>query len=128
MGQQKVSPASVSTHQGGAFYNYYVKVTGHAPPASVQTSNFIYQAWKSGVKATALQGGSAPHPSSKNTQIAHPNSNHAPRTQVAHPNTPKAAPAKPKAPAKPAAKAPPKPAPKPAPPPKTKPKASGPRK
>ena len=78
---------NVTTQKGGAFYNYYVKVTGHPPPATVQTSNFLYQAWKGGVKATALQAGSGAHPSSKNTHIQHPNGNHTAKTGVAHPNT-----------------------------------------
>lgn len=102
---------SIQTHRGGPFYNYYVKVTGKKPPADVLTSNFLYQAWKSGVKATALQG-SQTHPSSKNNQIAHPNSNHA-QKQAVKPAAPKAAP-------KPAAKPAPKP---PAPKPKPKPPA-----
>jgi hypothetical protein len=125
MGQQAVSPAAVGTHKGGAFYNYYVKVTGHPPPATVQTSNFVYQAWKGGVSATGLQAKPTPHPSSKNTHIQHPNGNHAPKTGTSHPNKPAAttAPtAKPKTtptkPAPPARK----------PPAKTKAKPSGPRK
>jgi hypothetical protein len=77
MGAQPVSPSTVATHKGGPFYRYYVKVTGHAPPATVQASNFIYEAWKSGVSASALQASSRPHRSSKNTHIKHPNSDHA---------------------------------------------------
>jgi hypothetical protein len=145
VGQVAVSPSAVAstiqTHQGGPFYNYYVKVTGHPPPAAVQTSNFLYQAWKGGVSATALQAKPTAHPSApKQTQVAHPNGNHAAQTQVAHPNTTRAttAPA-PKPAAKPAPKPapkpppppppPPKPAPKPKPPPPPpKPKASGKRK
>jgi len=88
IGTQAVSPATVATHAGGGFYNYYVKVTGHPPPASVQTSNFIYQAWRSGVGASGLQATPHPHPSSQNTHIQHPNGNHTPQTGVAHPNTP----------------------------------------
>ena len=131
IGTQAVSPATVATHAGGGFYNYYVKMTGHPPPATVQTSNFVYQAWKGGVKATALQASPSPHPSSKNTQIQHPNGNHAPQTGVSHPNKPAATTA-PTRPAAPAPKPPPKPTkpvppPKP-PPPKTKAKPSGPRK
>jgi hypothetical protein len=126
IGTQPVSPAAISTHKGGPFYNYYVKVTGRPPPASVQTSNFLYQAWKTGVKATALQAKPSPHPSSRNTHIAHPNGNHQQKAGTQHPNasSSRTAPApKPKPPpAKP-------PAPKPKPPkPKTKAKASGPRK
>lgn len=39
---------SITTHQGGPFYNFYVAVTGHAPPTTVSTSNLIYAAWKAG--------------------------------------------------------------------------------
>jgi hypothetical protein len=113
---------AIQTHKGGPFYTYYVKVTGKPPPRSVQASNFVYSAWKSGVKASALQTASKPHPSSKNTQVAHPN--------PAHTQQPHAKPTPPKPPPKPAEKPkPPPPAPKPPPPkppPKsTKPKASG---
>lgn len=78
-GQQQINrqmTAQIQTHPGGAFYKYYVNVTGHKPPAAVQVNNFVYQAWKSGVKATALQK-NPPHPSApKNTHIAHPNPTH----------------------------------------------------
>jgi len=130
MGQTPVSPSnvasSISTRKGGAFYRYYVTVTGKAPPASVQTSNFIYQAWKGGVKASAIAPAKA-HPSApRQTNVAHPNGNHKPQNHVAHPNTAaaKTAPA-------PTTKAtaPKKPAPPPKkPPPKTKSKPSGKRK
>ena len=130
-GVQKINraqTASIQTHKNGPFYNYYVKVTGHAPPKTVQTSNFIYGAWKSGVKAAALQTASKPHPSAKNNHVAHPNPAH---KQQSHTK-----PAAPKPPPKPAAKPkppPPKAKPKPAPPkppprPAPKPKVSGRRK
>jgi hypothetical protein len=115
----RAQTAAIQTHRGGPFYNYYVKVTGKRPPGSVLTSNFVYQAWKSGVKATALEG-SKTHPSAKNNQVAHPNPTHQQKAAV-KPQTPKAAPrpaAKP-APA-PVRRAAPKPPPKP-----SKPKASG---
>ena len=130
MGAKPASPSAVataiSTHKGGAFYNYYVKVTGGPPPASVNASNWIYRAWQQGVKPARIATKPTPHPSSKNTNIGNPNNSHQPQTEVAHPNTP----ARPVAPPpKPAAKAPPKPPPKPPPPPpKTKPKASGKKK
>lgn len=54
-GQKKASP-SIATHKGGSFYNYYKQVTGKAPPARVAVSDFIYQAWTHGIKATALAG------------------------------------------------------------------------
>jgi hypothetical protein len=130
IGTTPVSQAHISTHKGGPFYNYYVRVTGKAPPASVATSNFIYEAWKSGVKATALAPKKpAKHPSSNNTHVAHPNGNHEQKAGTTHPNHPAAstAPAR-----KPTPPAPTKPAPKQTakkpPPPKTKPKASAPRK
>jgi len=107
---------TVATHRGGPFFNYYKRVTGKAPPRTVQASNFVYQAWKSGVKATALN----PHPSSQNQHVAHPNGNHQQQQHVK--------PQAPKPPPKPAAKPAPKPAARvaPKPPPKpTKPKASG---
>ena len=128
-GQQQLNraqTASIQTHKNGPFYNYYVKVTGHKPPATVRTSNFVYEAWKSGVKATALQAKSKPHPSApKNHQIAHPNPSHKQQTHTK--------PAKPKPAPKPAQKpsmsrpAPAKPAPKP-PPKSVKAKPSGKRR
>ena len=106
--------ATVATHKGGPLYKYYKAVTGKAPPANLSASNFIYQAWKSGVKASAITP-AKPHPSSKNTQVAHPNGNHAQQTHTAPATQHKTA-------TKPAKKAPVKP------PAKTKPKASGTRK
>lgn len=47
--------AKITTHPSGAFYKYYTKVTGHAPPTTLNTTNLIYQMWKSGVKATAAK-------------------------------------------------------------------------
>lgn len=71
---------TVTAHKGGAFYKYYVKVTGKRPPTSVQVSNFVYQAWKSGVSVTALQKKPpAHHAGTKNTSVAHPNPGHQPR-------------------------------------------------
>jgi len=121
----RAQTATAQTHKGGPFYNYYVKVTGKKPPARVLTSNFVYQAWKGGVKASALQA-KPTHPSSKNTHVAHPNPTHAQKPAVKPqppkpPPKPAAKPAAPKPPApKPAAKVAPKPPPKP-----SKPKASG---
>lgn len=86
-GQTKIDralTATIGTKKGGAFYKYYVKVTGHAPPARVSASNFVYQAWKSGVKATALAKPTA-HPSSKNTHIQHPNGGHQVMGHIARP-------------------------------------------
>lgn len=114
----RAAVGSIQTHKGGPFYNYYVKVTGKKPPATVRTSNFVYSAWKAGVKATALR--SLTHPSSKNTQIAHPGHNAKPTVKPQPPKPP------PKPATKPAAKSvtKPKTAPKPLPKP-SKPKASG---
>jgi hypothetical protein len=100
----RAAHATVTTHKNGAFYDYYKRITGKAPPAHVATSNFVYQAWKNGVKASALAP-PAKHPSSKNTQIAHPNGNHAAQTgnhkQAAKPKAPPhSAPPKKKAKAK----------------------------
>jgi hypothetical protein len=79
--------ATVTTHRGGAFYNYYTRVTGHAPPATVQASNWIYSAWRQGVGASRIATPQT-HPSaSHQTHVAHPNGNHQAQTQVAHPNT-----------------------------------------
>jgi hypothetical protein len=109
---------TIKTNRGGPFYDYYRKVTGKAPPRTVAASNFIYQAWKAGVKATALQAPNG-HPSSKNKQIQHPNPSHTQRPAV-KPAAPKPAPkpaAKPAAPRpapRPAARVAPKPPPKPA--------------
>lgn len=74
----RAEAATVTTHVGGPFYNYYKQVTGKAPPAKVQASNFVYQAWKSGVKAAALKPAQpAAHPSApKQTKVAHPNPTH----------------------------------------------------
>jgi len=116
----RAQTATAQTHKGGPFYNYYVKVTGKKPPARILTSNFVYQAWKGGVKASALQARPT-HPSSKNTHVAHPNPGHQPKPAV-KPQTPKPPPKpghKPAAP-KPAARVAPKPPPRP-----TKPKTSG---
>lgn len=107
-GQQQINrqvTARIQTHPGGAFYNYYVKVTGHKPPSTVQANNFIYSAWKSGVKATALQHNPA-HPSApKNTHIAHPNPTHIQSSHwkpaTAPPKTVAKQVSKPKAPPKP---------------------------
>ena len=114
--------ATVPTHQGGTFYAYYKRVTGHAPPARVQVNNAIYRSWKAGIKASALQK-NPPHKSApKQTHVQHPNPNHKPQTHVQHPNPPRPPHTAPKPP-------PPRrpPAPKP-PPPKTKTKVSGRRK
>lgn len=71
---------TVHTKPGGGFYKYYVKVTGKAPPATVSTTNFIYEAWKSGVKATAIAAprrssatGTQNHAGANNQHVAHPN-------------------------------------------------------
>jgi hypothetical protein len=105
-GQQAIDRtihATIQTHAGGPFYSYYKTVTGKAPPATIAASNFVYQAWKNGVKATALNP-KLTHPSApKQTQIQHPNANHTPQ-QVAGKNkkplpvpkpTPKPSPPKP---------------------------------
>jgi hypothetical protein len=125
----RAQTASIQTHKGGPFYNYYVKVTGKKPPRSVLTSNFVYEAWKNGVKASALQA-PKPHPSSRNTQVAHPNPSHT--QQPAHkPTAPKPPPKPAQTPSKPAPKPPALAKPKPKPPPPkppprpSKPKASG---
>lgn len=44
----------ITTHKGGPFYKWYVKVTGHAPPATVSTSNPLYALWKAGAKANQV--------------------------------------------------------------------------
>lgn len=82
-----------ATKKGGAFYNYYKKVTGHAPPASVSTSSLIYELWKAGVSAVKARGllgngatnpnkaitkGGKPQPVKGHTFIQHPNVNHTP--------------------------------------------------
>jgi hypothetical protein len=123
-GVQKINraqTATIQTHRGGAFYNYYVKITGHAPPATVSANSFLWQAYKSGVKASALQK-QPTHPSSKNKQIAHPNGNHTqqPHTKPATHHAPAPKPRQqPKLTPKPRTPAPVKPRPK------TKPKPSG---
>lgn len=88
-GVQKINrqqSATVTTHVGGPFYNYYKQVTGKAPPARVQASNFIYQAWKAGVRAAALKPAQpAAHPSAPaQTKVAHPNPTHTQQTNVSH--------------------------------------------
>jgi hypothetical protein len=101
-GQQKIDRSQThATTKGGAFYKYYLKVTGKPPPANIATSNFIYQGYLSGVSATGLKN--VVHPSSKNTHVAHPNGNHQQQNHV-------------------------KPAPTKPPPKTTKPKPSGTRK
>jgi hypothetical protein len=104
---------TIKTNRGGPFYDYYRKVTGKAPPARVSASSFIYQAWKAGVKATALQAPNG-HPSSKNKQIQHPNPTHTQRPAV-KPAAPKPAPKPAAKPAPVARRVAPKPAPRPAP-------------
>lgn len=83
-GVQKVDRTQyVNTHKGGAFYNYYTKVTGKPPPARLSASDFVYQSWKSGVNLLKLQK-TPTHPSApKQTQIAHPNANHTQQSNVA---------------------------------------------
>jgi hypothetical protein len=66
-----------AVHRGGPFWHYYKRVTGHAPPAHIAVTNWIYQAWKQGVNASRLHQA---HPSSKNRHVAHPNGNHQPKT------------------------------------------------
>jgi hypothetical protein len=117
-GQQAYNRAqaaqTIQTHKGGPFYNYYVRLTGHPPPASVNVNNAVYQMWKQGVKISGVNASSKPHPSApKQTQVAHPNGNHSQQSAV-----------KPKTtqPTRPAATAPPKVTPAK---PKTKPKPSG---
>jgi hypothetical protein len=68
---------TVPLHRGGPLYNYYKRVTGKTPPARLATTNFIYQAWKAGVKSTALGGHGGRHPSApRNTHVRHPNPGH----------------------------------------------------
>jgi len=45
---------TITTHEGGAFYNWYKSVTGKAPPATVPVTNLLYVAWKAG--KTVAQG------------------------------------------------------------------------
>lgn len=74
----KVNKGNVG--KAGTFADYYQKVTGKAPPATISVSNIIYQSYKAGVKAAALTPPAA-HPSApKNTNVAHPNANHTPQT------------------------------------------------
>jgi hypothetical protein len=104
--------ATVKTHQGGKFFGYYKRVTGHAPPARVRVNSRIYEAWKLGIKASALRE-HPPHPSApRNHHVAHPNPAHHPKTtHNTHPNAPKK-PA-PKPPSRPPSKPPPRPPPRP---------------
>lgn len=78
---------TITTNKGGAFYKYYVKVTGKTPPSTVSASDLIYQAWKAGVSATSLRTLTGAkntktqnHAGAKNTHVAHPNSTHTPNT------------------------------------------------
>jgi hypothetical protein len=94
-GQQTINrrlTATVQPKRGGGFYQYYVKVTGHAPPATVSTSNFIYEAWKAGVKAARLAPSSSSatgrgghhHAGAHNNHVSHPNSTHNQQSNTHH--------------------------------------------
>ena len=84
MGATPTNRATINTHKGGPFYNYYVKVTGHAPPGNVSATNWIYSAWRAGVSATRLQQ-HPPHPSApKQRTVAHPNPTHTQQTNTLH--------------------------------------------
>lgn len=43
---------TITTHPGGAFYNFYTSVMGKPPPQTLSTSNLIYSAWKAGKTIT----------------------------------------------------------------------------
>lgn len=81
-GEKKINRAqTITTHRGGAFYNYYKKVTGHAPPAHLSASNFIYRAYKAGINAGALRqlrhgGKKTNHAGARNQHVQHPNAGH----------------------------------------------------
>ncbi len=66
---------TVNIKKGSAFYNYYKKVTGKAPPAEISATNFIYEAFKAGVSAANLKKllPKQNHAGSKNHHIQHPN-------------------------------------------------------
>lgn len=69
-------PRYVPVASGSPFARYYKRVTGKNPPARVLASNFIYQAFRAGIRAQALN---PPHPAApQQTRVAHPNPNHHP--------------------------------------------------
>lgn len=46
---------TITTHPGGAFYNFYEAVMGKAPPTTVNTSSLVYAAWKAGKTVSATK-------------------------------------------------------------------------
>lgn len=63
--------SKIHTHKNGPFYNYYKRVTGHAPPSVVDTTNVVYEMWKSGVKVAAAKA------TSSGTNMTHGSTNKA---------------------------------------------------
>lgn len=48
--------STVTTHKDGPFYNWYVDVYGHAPPATVDSNASRYLAWQQGVPKALAAG------------------------------------------------------------------------
>lgn len=77
----RTTPTTTKVAKGSAFAKYYKQVTGKNPPATVSLNNFVYEAYKAGIKASTIaQGHQAKHPSAKNTDVMHPNGNHQAKT------------------------------------------------
>src|SRR5262249_34587594 len=77
----KLNPLTrtISTHRGGAFYNFYSRVTGSPPPKQLQASNPPYQLWRQGSPAAKLKGNvNHNHNPSRNNGSVAP-SDHAPK-------------------------------------------------
>ena len=47
----RMAPATIATHQGGSFYNWYVNTYGTKPPAMVSPNSARYVAWQRGTPA-----------------------------------------------------------------------------
>jgi hypothetical protein len=68
----KAAPGAktITTHKGGPFYEWYVKATGKAPPKTLSSKNYLYQAWQQHVlpgqiKAMFTGSGNAGHAAKK---------------------------------------------------------------
>lgn len=62
---------TITTHPGGAFYKWYVQMTGHKPPNKVKVTDALYKLWQSGFKPKTSSSNKNPG----HTQTTHPGGN-----------------------------------------------------
>lgn len=77
----------ITPRAGGPFARYYRRITGKTPPARIRADNFIYQAWRQGIKASALRParGTSNAAVRKNTHETRPHTKGKPATRARRP-------------------------------------------